>query len=244
MSNFKNKIGTQNSFHQSLELDSGRRSADEPRSFYRRAMDDIEAELEAKLGNWRHEECVETVVASSAGPKKTVKRKRKKKLAPKKSAEENEGDDATIASLLPTTDASPEAITASLSRTLLQPREGCKWAAAPSLAGRISKRRREPKSRAGKSPTEEENEVNVARLVEKFRHEVGALGARGLRKRERKAYDEARLDALRFRPARNEKMPLTILEGRRRAEKKRAEKKKEKMKEEGVLLSKSKRNRR
>lgn len=206
-------------------------------------MDDIEAELEAKLGNWRHGENFETAVASAGAAKKALKRKRKKKRAPKKSADEIDGTDDAL-SAIPDTNASPKAIAASLSRTLLQPQEGYKWAAAPSLAGRISKKRREPKTRNGKTISKEETEVNAARLVEKYRHEVGALGARGLKRRERKAYDNARLDALGFRAARNEKMPLTILEGRRRAEKKRAEKKKEKMKEEGVLLSKSKRNRR
>ena len=102
----------------------------------------------------------------------------------------------------------------------------------------IGKKQRKRK----KSESQEAN--NAAQLVERYRHEVGALGAAGLQKRERRAYDDTVLDRLGFCKAPNQKMPLTLLERVRRKEKEQLEKDKAERREQGLLISTKRKKRR
>lgn len=209
--------------------------------------EDLEAQLEARLGDWRSEEKKESTVKRV--PKKLKKRKRRinpsttsKDVTSEPTTSTLPDDSKESQIIVPDTSVPPEVESAALSRTLLRSRGGQKW---NSISGKglrkptgIVKKQRKTK------PVEPKKEVNAAQFVERFRHEVGALGAGGLQKRQRKAYDEALLTRLGFREPRRQKIPLTILEGMRRAEKKRQEKEKEKKREEGVLLSVKKKYRR
>ncbi len=207
---------------------------------------DSETELEAKLGDWRTKE--EVTYSTPSTPKKLRKRKKRDRPSLPKNESYSSPASAPLGTelaqqILPDTSVSPEVESAALSRTLLQSRVEDKWKPMPGVSVRaksgIAKKRRSSSRRA-----DTRTEKNAAQLVERFRHEVGALGAAGLQKRERKAYDEAVLDRLGFRRPKNQKMPLTLLEEQRRKEKLRLQQEKEKKLEEGVLLSAKRKNRR
>lgn len=211
--------------------------------------DDVEAELEAKLGDWRRSEGHKVAREIEGDRGKRERKARRKRKCSKLNSDIETGvcvgagaDAGGEYAGGESTEMKEGAKTSAelLSATLLRPRTDAKWSEPVHVGVAKAGIRKRTNGKRTKSTGSKDEYTDAAQLVERHRYEVGALGAAGLRKRDKRAYDEATLKQLGFRDARRPKMPLTILEGRRRAEKERKIQEREKKREEGVLL-KSKR---
>ena len=80
---------------------------------------------------------------------------------------------------------------------------------------------------AQRTNRKEQAGIDMQQYVERHRGIIGKLGAAGLNKRERRAYETAQLVKLGCRKPKNQKMPISMLANQRRNEKKRAKQKKE-----------------
>ncbi|CAN8068017.1 unnamed protein product [Agarophyton chilense] len=78
--------------------------------------------------------------------------------------------------------------------------------------------------------------VDAAHFVNAHRTEVGDFGSQALRRRDRKKYHTAKLVKLGCRPPKNQKMPIGLLQKRRKREKLNAQKQKKRDLATGMLL--------
>lgn len=91
-------------------------------------------------------------------------------------------------------------------------------------------------------PQSKENVVNVEEFVNSHRREVGRFGANALDKRNKRSFETAELVKLGCRPPKNEKMPIWLLQGRRKKEKERAAQQKELDLASGMLVRSKRRS--
>lgn len=94
-------------------------------------------------------------------------------------------------------------------------------------SGQLSKKQR--KSRRNTS-------MSVARFVEEHRREIGRFGSKALDKKDRRAYEVEDLARLGCRPPKQQKMPIGILQQKRKKEKEQLALKKQADLESGMLV--------
>lgn len=78
--------------------------------------------------------------------------------------------------------------------------------------------------------------TSIAQFVERHRHEIGRFGSKALQKRDRRAYETQELIRLGCRPPKREKMPIALLQQKRRKEKEELARKKQEDLETGMLM--------
>lgn len=85
--------------------------------------------------------------------------------------------------------------------------------------------------------------ANVAQFVDDHRREIGRFGSKALLKKDRRAYEIEELTKLGCRPPKSQKMPIGLLQEKRKKEKEQLARKKQMDLESGMLI-RSKRKRR
>lgn len=78
--------------------------------------------------------------------------------------------------------------------------------------------------------------MSVARFVEEHRREIGRFGSKALDKNDRRAYEAEDLARLGCRPPKRQKMPIGILQQKRKKEKEQLARKKQTDLESGMLV--------
>lgn len=78
--------------------------------------------------------------------------------------------------------------------------------------------------------------ANIKQFVDSHRREVGRFGATALDKKNKRAFETAELVKLGCRPPKNQKMPIGLLQARRKKEKERAAEQKELDIASGMLI--------